>query len=93
LPRFAALPPKSCRPKLPNFPGARVIRLRLEGYTAMIRSLGAGAGFEDRPRPAASPRLIHAVAASLAVGSLSLCLIVALTVLSIKISSAAPLPL
>jgi hypothetical protein len=35
--------------------------------------------------------LIHAVAASLAIGSLSLCLIVALTVLSIKVSMAMPL--
>jgi hypothetical protein len=59
----------------------------------MIRSLGTGAGFEDRPRPVASPRLFHAVAASLAVGSLSLCLIVALTVLSIQVSIALPLPL
>ena len=59
----------------------------------MIRLPGAGAGFEDRPRPVASPRLIHAVAASLAVGSLSLCLIMALVVLSIKTSIAMPFPL
>ena len=59
----------------------------------MIRSLGIGAGFEDRPRPVASPRLIRAVAASLAVGSLSLCLIVALTAMSIKVTMATPLPL
>jgi hypothetical protein len=36
--------------------------------------------------------LTNAVAASLAIGSLSLCLIVALTVLSIRISMAMPLP-
>jgi hypothetical protein len=59
----------------------------------MIRSLGVGAGFEDRPKPVASPRLIRAVAASLAVGSLSLCLIVALNVISIKVTMAMPLPL
>jgi len=59
----------------------------------MIRSLGTGAGFEYRRRPAGSPRLFHAVAASLAIGSLSLCLIVVLTVLSIKVSIAMPLPL
>jgi len=59
----------------------------------MIRSPGIGAGFEDRPKPIASPRLIRAVAASLAVGSLSLCLIVALNVISIKVTMAMPLPL
>jgi hypothetical protein len=58
----------------------------------MIRLPGRDAGFEDRPRPVASPRLINAVAASLAAGSLSLCLIGALTVLSIKVSIAMPLP-
>jgi hypothetical protein len=56
-------------------------------------SPGTGAGFEDRSKPVASPRLIRAVAASLAVGSLSLCLIVALTVMSIKVTMAMPLPL
>jgi hypothetical protein len=58
----------------------------------MIRSPGAGQGFAHRSAPVASPRLNHAVAASLAVGALSLCLIVALTVLSIKVSMAMPLP-
>ena len=41
----------------------------------MIRSSGA-AGFEGRSAPVASSRLTHAVAASLAIGGLSLCLIV-----------------
>jgi hypothetical protein len=59
----------------------------------MTRSPGDGAGFEDRRKPVASPRLIRAVAASLAVGSLSLCLIVTLTVMSIKVTMAMPLPL
>jgi len=57
----------------------------------MIRSLGA-TGFGGRSAPAASPRLIDAVAAALALGSLSLCLIVALTVLSIRVSMAIPIP-
>lgn len=57
----------------------------------MIRSPGAAAGFDGRSAPVASSRLIHAVAASLAVGSLSLCLIVALTVLSSQVSVAMPL--
>jgi hypothetical protein len=81
--------------KLPAIPanlGAlRVIRPRLEGFPAMTRSPGA-AGFNSRSAPVASSRLIDAVAASLAIGSLSLCLIVALTVLSIKVSVAMPIP-
>ncbi len=57
----------------------------------MKRSPGA-AGFSNRSAPAASSRLARAVAATLAAGSLSLCLIVALTVLSIRVSMATPLP-
>ncbi len=57
----------------------------------MIRSQGA-AGFNSHSAPVASSRLTDAVAASLAIGSLSLCLIVALTVLSIKVSMAMPIP-
>jgi len=57
----------------------------------MLRSSGA-AGFQARPAPVTSSRLIDAVAASLAIGSLSLCLIVALTVLSTRISVAMPIP-
>ncbi len=57
----------------------------------MKRSPGA-AGFNGRPAPVASSRLTDAVAASLAIGSLWLCLIVTLTVLSIKVSMAMPLP-
>ena len=57
----------------------------------MIRSPGA-AGFHGRSAPVASSRLTDAVAASLAIGALSLCLIVTLTVLSIKVSMAMPIP-
>ena len=57
----------------------------------MIR-VPATAGFEDRPAPVASPRLIKAVAASLAIAALSLCLIVTLTVLSTKATMAMGLP-
>jgi hypothetical protein len=57
-----------------------VIRQRLEGFTAMIRSPGPVAGFAVRSTLVASPRLIQAVAASLAVGCVMLCLIVAHTV-------------
>lgn len=57
----------------------------------MIRSPGT-AGFETRSVPVASSRLTSAIAASLAIGALSLCLVVALTVLSIKVTMAMPLP-
>jgi hypothetical protein len=62
----------------------------------MIRSPGATGlvtGFSDRSPAVASPRLTDAVAASLVIGSLSLCMIVALTVLSTKISVAMPFPI
>ena len=55
----------------------------------MIRSPGA-TGFE---RPLRACRFVptdHAVAASLAIGALSLCLIVTLTLLSIRVSMAMP---
>jgi hypothetical protein len=57
----------------------------------MIRSLGE-TGFDSPSAPVASSRLIDAVVASLAIGSLSLFLIVTLTVLSIRISMAMPIP-
>ncbi|MBR1144778.1 hypothetical protein [Bradyrhizobium sp. AUGA SZCCT0431] len=57
----------------------------------MIRSPGT-VGFESRPAPVASPRLTNAIAATLAIGTLSLCLVVALTVLSIKVTMAMPIP-
>jgi hypothetical protein len=57
----------------------------------MVRSPGT-AGFEGRPAPVASSRLTKLIAATLAIGSLSLCLVVTLTVLSIKITMAMPVP-
>ncbi len=57
----------------------------------MIRASGM-AGFQGRPAPVVSSRLINAVAASLAVAALSLCLIVALTVLSTGATMAMGLP-
>jgi hypothetical protein len=68
-----------------------MIRSRFEGFTAMIRSLRGVVGFQVRPAPVASVRLINAVAASLAVGCLSLCVILALTMLSTRGVSAMPL--
>lgn len=50
----------------------------------MIRSLRGVVGFQLRPAPVASAKLTHAVAASLAVACLSVCVILALTFLSIR---------
>jgi hypothetical protein len=57
----------------------------------MIRSSGT-VGFVSRPAPVASSRLTNAIAATLAIGALSLCLVVTLTVLSIRVSMAMPIP-
>lgn len=57
----------------------------------MIRSPGT-VGFVSRSAPVASSRLTNAIAATLAIGALSLCLVVTLTVLSIKVSMAMPVP-
>jgi len=57
----------------------------------MLRSPGA-AGFGGCAAPVASSQLTRAVAASLAIGALSLCLIVALTVLSTEVTMAMPIP-
>jgi hypothetical protein len=57
----------------------------------MIRASGT-AGFQRRPATVASSRLTHAVAASLAIAALSLCLIVTLTVISTKATMAMGMP-
>jgi hypothetical protein len=57
----------------------------------MIGSSGA-CGFNGRTAPVASSRLNDAVAATLAIGALSLCLVVTLTVLSIRVAMAMPIP-
>ena len=57
----------------------------------MMRSPGT-AGFESSRAPVASSRLAGAIATSLAIGTLSLCLVVTLTVLSIKATVAMPIP-
>jgi hypothetical protein len=58
----------------------------------MIRAPGT-AGFQGRSASAVSSRLTGAVAASLAIAALSLCLIVTLTVLSTKATMAMALPM
>ena len=57
----------------------------------MTRASGT-AGFQGQSATVASPRLTNAVAASLAVAALSLCLIVTHTVLSTKATMAMGLP-
>jgi hypothetical protein len=57
----------------------------------MVRSPGT-VGFEGRSAPVASSRLLGAIATSLAIGTLSLCLVVTMTVLSIKATVAMPFP-
>jgi hypothetical protein len=57
----------------------------------MIGSSGAW-GFNGRTAPVASSRLNDAVAATLAIGALSVCLVVTLTVFSIKVAMAMPIP-
>jgi hypothetical protein len=57
----------------------------------MIRSPGA-AGFGSRLASVACSRLPNAITTSLAIGALSLCLLVTLTVLSIKVTMAMPIP-
>jgi hypothetical protein len=56
----------------------------------MKRSYGA-TGFGGRNAPVASTGLIDAVAAALALSAFSLCLVVAVTVLSIKAGTAMPI--
>ena len=57
----------------------------------MPRSSGA-VGFDGRSAPVALSTLTHVVAGRLAIGGLSLCLIVALMVVSIEVAMALPIP-
>jgi hypothetical protein len=55
----------------------------------MIRSPRA-VGFVSTPAPVASSRLTNAIAATLAIGALSLCFAVTLTIVSMRIAMAMP---
>jgi hypothetical protein len=57
----------------------------------MMRLSGA-VGFDSSRTPVTSSRLFGAIATSLAIGTLSLCLVVTLTVLSIRATVAMPMP-
>ncbi len=56
----------------------------------MTRSSGT-AGFQGLAAPVASSRLTNAIAASLAIAALSICLVVTLTVLSVQTTMAMPI--
>ena len=57
-----------------------------------MRRWSGTAGFHGRLAPVASSRLTNAIAASLALGALTLCLVVAVTVLSSNPSMATVIP-
>lgn len=57
-----------------------------------MKRLSGPAGFSGQNAPVASSRLIDAVAAALALGAVSLCLVLCITVLATKASMAMPLP-
>jgi hypothetical protein len=55
-----------------------------------MKRLSGAAGFNGQSTPVASSRLIDAVAAALALGAVSLCLVLCITVLATTISMAMP---
>jgi hypothetical protein len=61
--------------------------IAIQGFPAMTRFTGAH-GFSGHSANVASPRLIDAVAASLAFGAFSLCFAVLVAALSMKASGA-----
>jgi hypothetical protein len=83
----------SSRAFVPNFAIARGhARPRRSGRRASPSFETTDAGFQAGAAPAASSHLSNAVAATIALGTLSLCAGVALAVLSIKTSMALPFP-
>lgn len=81
----------SSRASVPNVI-ARGAQPRRSGLRASSSFKIFDAGFHGAATPAASSRLSNAVAATIALGTLSLCAGVALAVLSIKTSMALPIP-
>jgi hypothetical protein len=83
----------SRRAFVPNFTVARGDRLPWRSGRRLSSSFETSdAGFHGANSPTASSHLSNAVAASIAVGTLSLCVGVAFAVLSIKASMALPIP-
>src|SRR2546430_16360577 len=91
LPFAGHPPPQCCLRLLRNLPGVAGDSPACSRISAMMRSPGA-AGFSGHAASFVSSSLTHAVAGSLAIGALSMCLIVTLTVLSIRASIAMPIP-
>jgi hypothetical protein len=56
-----------------------------------MKRLSGPTGFSSQSAPVASSRLTDAVAAALALGAVSLCLVLCITVLTIKASMAMPM--
>jgi hypothetical protein len=82
----------SRRASVPNVASARDGSPPPRSERRVFSVCASDAGFHGDVRPAASSHLSNAVAASIAVGTLSLCAGVALAVLSIKASMALPIP-
>jgi len=55
-----------------------------------MKRMSGAAGFSGQSAPVASSRLIDAVAAALAFGAVSVCLVLCITVLTTKASMAMP---
>jgi len=55
-----------------------------------MKRLSSATGFNGQSAPVASSRLTDAVAAALALGAVSLCLVLCITVLTIRVSMAMP---
>jgi hypothetical protein len=84
----------SSRASVPNFAIAHGdAQPRRSGRRAYCSLKSFDAGFHGVATPAASSHLSNAVAATIALGTLSLCAGVALAVLSIKASMALPIPI
>jgi hypothetical protein len=77
---------------VPKFAGFRRQSLPRTSERRAVSIDASASGFHGRSAPAASSRLADAVAASIAVGTLSLCIGVALALLSIKATMALPVP-
>jgi hypothetical protein len=70
---------------------AQVIRLTRVRICLAMKRLSGPTGFSSQSAPVASSRLTDAVAAALALGAVSLCLVLCITVLTIKASMAMPM--
>ena len=82
----------SRRASVPKFAGFRRQSLSRTSQPRTTPMDASASGFHGRSTPTASSRLTDAVATTIAIGTLSLCVGVTLAVLSIKASMALPVP-